>query len=60
MLGGLQLRALHGELVATGKRTERAFHDEILRQNSIPIAVLRAALQSAPVSLPLPPWRFAQ
>jgi len=60
MLGGLQLRALHGELVATGKWTERAFHDEILRQNSIPIAVLRAALRQAPVLRPLPPWRFAQ
>jgi len=60
MLGGLQLRALHGELVATGKWTERAFHDEILRQNSIPIAVLRAALAQTPVPRPLPPWRFAQ
>jgi len=60
MLGGLQLRALHGELVATGKQTERAFHDEILRQNSIPIAVLRAALAQTPVPRPLPPWRFAQ
>ena len=60
MLGGLQLRALHGELVASGKWTERAFHDEILRQNSIPIAVLRAALGTTPVSRPLPPWRFAQ
>jgi uncharacterized protein (DUF885 family) len=60
MLGGLQLRALHGELVATGKWTERAFHDEILRQNSIPIAVLREALGQTPVPRPLPPWRFAQ
>src|SRR5262245_30082512 len=60
MLGGLQLRALHGELVATGKWTERAFHDEILRQNSIPIAVLRAALAQTPVPRSLPPWRFAQ
>ena len=60
MLGGLQLRALHGELVPTGKWTERAFHDEVLRQNSIPIAVLRAALGTTPVSRPLQPWRFAQ
>ena len=60
MLGGLQLRALHGELVTSGKWTERAFHDEILRQNSIPIAVLRAALGTAPVPKALPPWRFAQ
>jgi uncharacterized protein (DUF885 family) len=51
---------LHGELVATGKWTERAFHDEILRQNSIPIAVLREALGQTPVPRPLPPWRFAQ
>ena len=31
MLGGLQIRALHQELVGTGKMTNRAFHDARLR-----------------------------
>ena len=44
LLGGLQLRALHDEMVAPGKMTERAFHDAVLRQNTIPIALVRAGL----------------
>ena len=59
MLGGLQLRALHGELVGPEGMTERAFHDAVLQQNSIPIAVLRAALGKAPVPRQLTAWRFA-
>ena len=59
MLGGLQLRALQRELVGPGKMTDKAFHDAILRQNSIPIAVLRAALGKAPVPRQLTAWRFA-
>jgi uncharacterized protein (DUF885 family) len=59
MLGGLQLRALHGELVGPGRMTEKQFHDAVLRQNSIPIAAVRAALRSEPVGKELPPWRFA-
>ena len=43
LLGGLQLRALHGELVKTGKMTERAFHDAVLKEISIPIAMIRAS-----------------
>src|SRR5690606_14769758 len=42
MLGGLQILALHEELVVNGDMTEREFHDEILRHNAIPIEVLRA------------------
>ena len=59
MLGGLQLRALHGELVATGKMTERSFHDAVLHQGSIPIEMLRAALSN--MKLPREhetSWRF--
>jgi uncharacterized protein (DUF885 family) len=44
MLGGLQLRALHAELVGGGRMTQRAFHDAVLRQNSIPVEMIRAAL----------------
>jgi hypothetical protein len=44
LLGGLQLRALRREIVDTNQMTQKAFHDEILRQGSMPIALLRLAL----------------
>jgi uncharacterized protein (DUF885 family) len=44
LLGGLQIRALHHELVDSGKMTERAFHDAVLQENSIPIEMIRADL----------------
>lgn len=44
LLGGLQIRALRHELVDSGKLTNRAFHDAILKENSIPIEMLRASL----------------
>ena len=60
MLGGLQIRRLHDELVVPGSKwTERRFHDEILQQNNMPIAVLRAALADQPPPQKLAPWRFA-
>jgi uncharacterized protein (DUF885 family) len=46
LLGGLQIRALHHELVDSGKMTERAFHDAVLKENSIPIEMIRADLTS--------------
>jgi dipeptidyl aminopeptidase/acylaminoacyl peptidase/uncharacterized protein (DUF885 family) len=42
LLGGLQLRALHREMVETGKMTDRDFHDAILKENSLPIDMVRA------------------
>ncbi|MBL8725840.1 MAG: DUF885 domain-containing protein, partial [Planctomycetes bacterium] len=60
MLGGLQLRALHRELVRPGSAwTEKRFHDAVLQQNSIPIAALRAALGEALPGKELGGWRFA-
>ena len=60
MLGGLQLRALQRELVGAGAMTDKQFHDAVLQQNAIPIALLRAALSPAEVSTgDLPDWRFA-
>jgi uncharacterized protein (DUF885 family) len=44
LLGGLQLRALRRELVDTGKMTNRAFHDAALKENRIPIEMVRASL----------------
>jgi uncharacterized protein (DUF885 family) len=41
LLGGLQLRGLRRELVDSGAMTEKDFHDEIMRQGNMPIALLR-------------------
>ena len=59
MIGGLQLLALHKELVASGTMTERQFHDAVLRQNAIPIEFIRAALRGTSPGLDDPPsWKF--
>ncbi len=44
LLGGLQLRGLRHELVDSKQMTNKQFHDEILRQGSMPIALIRLAL----------------
>jgi uncharacterized protein (DUF885 family) len=59
MLGGLQLRALHQEMVGSGRMTNREFHDAVLRQGSVPVELVRTTLKGE-----LPPqdfqtsWRF--
>ena len=59
MLGGLQIRGLRKELVASGKLTNRVFHDAILRENSMPIELLRAALTDVKLTRDFAPsWRF--
>jgi uncharacterized protein (DUF885 family) len=60
MLGGLQLRALNKELVGSGAMTEKQFHDAVLQQNSIPIALVRAALRTELPRRDEPAWRFAE
>jgi len=59
MLGGLQLRALHRELVASGRMTNRQFHDAVLQGGAMPIAMVRARLSEIPLTRSGPPaWRF--
>jgi Bacterial protein of unknown function (DUF885) len=41
LLGGLQLRGLRKEVVDSGAMPQKVFHDEILRQGSMPISLLR-------------------
>jgi uncharacterized protein (DUF885 family) len=63
MLGGLQLRALHHELVDSGKMTERAFHDAVLEGGAQPIAMVRARLMKLPFDRDggtIASWRFAE
>ena len=60
MIGGLQLRALQKEVVASGKMTEKQFNDAVLTQGPIPIDLIRAALLNLPLHPDQKPsWRFA-
>ncbi len=59
LLGGMQLRALYGELVKSGKMTPRVFHDAVLRENSIPVEMIRASLRGEKLARDAKPsWRF--
>lgn len=44
LVGGLQFRALHREFVVDGDLSEKEFHDFILRQNALPVDMVRHAL----------------
>ena len=44
LLGGLQLRGLRRELVDSKVMTNKQFHDEIMRQGNMPIALIRLAV----------------
>lgn len=60
MLGGLQLRDMHRELVQGGKMSNRQFHDAILQEHSIPIELLRAYMTGQELSAKAKPsWKFA-
>ncbi|MDB4905977.1 MAG: hypothetical protein JWO05_761 [Gemmatimonadetes bacterium] len=60
MLGGLELRALHHELVDAGKMTDRQYHDAVLEGGAMPIAMIRARLRKLSFAREGPaPWRFA-
>jgi len=61
MIGGLQLRALHHELVDSGRMNDRAFHDAILMGGEMPIDLVRARLSKAsPQRDARSTWRFAE
>ncbi len=59
MLGGLQMRSLHRQLVGGKRMTNREFHDAVLLENSIPLEMIRASLLGTPLSRDYQPqWRF--
>jgi len=61
MIGGLQLRALHHELVDSGKMTDRQFHDAVLQGGAMPIAMVRARLEKLPIARRgIGGWKFAE
>ena len=60
MLGALQLRELHHELVVTGGMTNRQFNDAILMGGPMPIEMVRVRLKGEkPPRDFVPKWRFA-
>ena len=50
MMGGLQFRSLHQELVGSGRMTNKAFHDAILQGGAMPVEMVRAMLTNAPLA----------
>jgi uncharacterized protein (DUF885 family) len=48
MIGGLQFEALKKELVDSGKMTYKEYHDAVLRENMMPVEMLRAILLNNP------------
>ncbi len=59
MIGGLQIRALHEELVGSGRMTNREFHDAILQGGNMSIEMVRARLTGeAPSRDFAASWRF--
>jgi hypothetical protein len=59
MLGALQFRSLHKELVDSGKMSNRDFHDAILKMNAIPVEMVRASLTKQPLEAGfVSNWKF--
>ena len=59
MIGGLQFRALHEELVESGRMTNRQFHDAILQGGRMPVEMVRARLERLPLTRDYrAQWRF--
>jgi len=59
LLGGMQLYALNKELVDSGKMTNRQFHDAVLKENRIPVEMIRASLTGQRLSRGyVSSWRF--
>jgi hypothetical protein len=59
LVGAMQFRALHRELVDSGRMTDRQFNDAILHENMMPIEMLRDILTEQPLAPEYKPnWRF--
>jgi uncharacterized protein (DUF885 family) len=60
MIGSLQFRALHQEMVGSGRMSNRDFHDAILRGGRMPIELVRAVLSGQlPSRDQSAAWKFA-
>jgi uncharacterized protein (DUF885 family) len=60
MIGGMQFRALHRDLVESGQMTDRAFHDAVMQGGRMPVEMVRALLTAQPLTRDYTTqWRFA-
>jgi uncharacterized protein (DUF885 family) len=60
LLGGIQLKKLHTDVVKAGKMPEKEFHDTIIRGGRMPIKMVRILVEDIP-SLTrdnVPAWHF--
>ncbi len=61
MMGGLQFYNLHRDLVGSKKMTNKQFHDAILKENTIPVEMVRAILTKQKLTKDFKTnWRFYQ
>ena len=59
LIGGLQQYAMHKELVGTKKMTNRQYNDALLKENRIPVEMLRAAITNQKLTRDFTTnWRF--
>ena len=59
MLGGLQFWALKKELVDSGKMSYKEYHDAVLRENSLPVEMIRATLTDQSINKDFKTiWKF--
>ncbi len=59
MIGGLQFMALKRELVDTKKMSYKQYHDAILKENNMPVEMLRAILTNQNIDRDYKPgWKF--
>jgi len=58
-VGAMQFRALHTELVNSGKMTNNQFHDAVLRLGPMPVEMVRASLLGTKLRKDFrPAWKF--
>ena len=59
LVGGLQLTSLQKEMVGSGKMTYKQFHDTIMKENAMPIEMVRATLTNQPLTRDFTTqWKF--
>lgn len=59
MMGALQIRALKEEVVGSGKMNLKQFNDAVMKENNMPIEMLRALLLKSPLTQDYKSqWRF--
>ncbi|KAA0990982.1 DUF885 family protein [Dyadobacter aurulentus] len=59
LIGGLQILSLKNELVESGKMTYQQFHDAIMKENNMPIEMVRATLTNQPIKRDFKTqWKF--